>query len=56
VLVEVKQPAGPHGGTSHSKLTDAQREFFERWPAELRCVCRTVDDVVDLVVRGRVPV
>jgi Holliday junction resolvase len=31
LLVEVKRPVGPRGGTSHSRLNDAQEAFRRSW-------------------------
>lgn len=32
VLMEVKLPPGPQGGTSHSPLSDDQVAFMQAWP------------------------
>jgi hypothetical protein len=34
-LLEVKQPIGPRGGSSHSALTSDQIEFFQLWRGEV---------------------
>ena len=49
--VEIKRPAGPKGGTSGRNLTPAQERFFAAFPAGVRHVVRTVEDVFDLVPR-----
>ena len=49
VLVEIKAPAGPKGGTSHRNLSDVQLEWRGRWRGESPHVVRTVEDVVGLV-------
>ena len=39
-LIEVKLPAGPKGGTSHSQQTKDQKEFAMTWRGHY-AVCRT---------------
>ena len=32
ILMEIKQPPGPKGGTSHAPLSEDQVAFFQAWP------------------------
>ena len=45
ILVEVKLPKGPEGGTSHSKLTPKEMEFFGRHKGRIYVV-RCKDDAL----------
>jgi hypothetical protein len=52
-LLEVKLPAGPRGGTSHSELNDDEMEFRATWKGQYEVV-RSPEDAIEIVV-GPVP-
>ena len=49
VLVEVKRPAGKRGGTSHSKLNEAQEAFRAKWRGDRPWVVRTPIEALALL-------
>ncbi|MEY2669432.1 MAG: hypothetical protein RJA59_2070 [Pseudomonadota bacterium] len=46
LLVEVKRPVGPRGGTSHSRLNDAQEAFRRSWRGDPVWTVRTPAEAV----------
>ena len=39
VLLEIKAPGGPRGGTSRQALTDPEREWHRTWRGQVAIVC-----------------
>ena len=48
LLLEVKRPAGPRGGTHGRNLTPEQVEFFRTWRGQ-RCVVRNVNEALQAI-------
>lgn len=50
VLIEVKLPLGPRGGSSHSELNDDQEEFRTTWRGQF-AVARSLEEAIEIVTR-----
>jgi hypothetical protein len=48
LLLEVKAPLGPRGGSSKRDLTPDQQEWIKKWPGDV-WVVRTADDAIAAV-------
>lgn len=49
LVLEVKNPLGPRGGTNGSELTAEQEEFLKTWRGDVVAVVRTPEEALALI-------